>query len=751
MEKPGGIVAKDKSDEQGFSPEERILHYLREEAQKPVRSDRLVEAVLKRKKEKSEVLRALDSLVSEKKVILLKGGYAGLPDKLHFREGIFLSHPDGYGFVATEGQKEDLYVPPGSTGGAMHQDKVLSVLLGTDHRGRTEGQVVEIIARSRTSVVGTLHKLEGGYFLSPRDPRIAHEFLVVGSGTEKLKEGDLTVLDILRYPEPGHIPEGKISRSLGDPSDPAIDTDLVIATHRLPVSFPDTVEEEAQRMARKVGIEASGNRVDLRHLEIMTIDGDRARDFDDALSIEESPDGTFQIGIHIADVAAYVLPGSGLDKEAFRRGTSVYFPDRVVPMFPEVLSNGVLSLNPEEDRLARTVMVRMSPAGEVLDSSIFRSLIRSRLRATYSRVHPILEGERTDSPEAKFSVHLRSLWNLAKKLRDERFQNGSLDFDLPEPEIVLDLRGEPVDIIRSPRYLSHQLVEEFMLLANRIVAAELTKRFSLAMYRVHETPSPEKTEALGIFLGALGISIPKRKDGKMKARDLSAVLESTRGTPLEKMVHFSVLRSLKQARYDVHPLGHFGLAMDDYTHFTSPIRRYPDLIVHRLLDLPGGLPSNDASFYPLEQVALQASERERASVDAERMAVDLKKIRFMGQHIGKKFFGTVSGVTGFGFFVELSDVLVEGLVPLSALNDDYYVYDEKHHVLRGESTRKTYRIGDRLEILVVRVDTERLRVEFALEQEDGSGSPKKPRRKRGGKKNRSRRGGRSRKKGSSTG
>ncbi len=295
-------MAKDKSDEQGFSPEERILHYLREEAQKPVRSDRLVEAVLKRKKEKNEVLRALDCLVSEKKVILLKGGYAGLPDKLHFREGIFLSHPDGYGFVATEGQKEDLYVPPGSTGGAMHQDKVLSVLLGTDHRGRTEGQVVEIIARSRTSVVGILHKLEGGYFLSPRDPRIAHEFLVVGNGTEKLKEGDLTVLDILRYPEPGHIPEGKISRSLGDPSDPAIDTDLVIATHRLPVSFPDAVEEEAQRMARKVGIEASGNRVDLRHLEIMTIDGDRARDFDDALSIEESADGIFQIGIHIADV-----------------------------------------------------------------------------------------------------------------------------------------------------------------------------------------------------------------------------------------------------------------------------------------------------------------------------------------------------------------------------------------------------------------------------------------------------------------
>ncbi len=744
-------MTKDRSDEHDATPEERILAFLREEAQKPVRSDRLVEAVLKKKKERSEVARVLDRLVSEKQVILLKGGYVALPEKLHFREGVFLSHPDGYGFVVTEGQREDLYVPPGATKGAMHQDKVLSVLLGTDHRGRSEGQVVEIISRSRSSVVGVLHELKGGYFLSPRDPKIPHEFLVVESGGERLKNGDLVVLDILRYPEPGHIPEGKVSRFLGDPADPSIDTDLVIATHRLPVSFPDRVEAEARSMARKVEIEPSGTRVDLRHLEVMTIDGDRARDFDDALSIEENPDGTFRIGIHIADVGAYVLPGSELDKEAFRRGTSVYFPDRVVPMFPEILSNGVLSLNPDEDRLARTVMVRMSPAGQILEKSIFRSVIRSRLRATYSRVHPVLEGERTDFPEAKFSGQLLSLWNLAKKLRDERFQNGSLDFDLPEPEIVLDLRGEPVDIIRSPRYLSHLLVEEFMLLANRIVAAELSRRFSQAMYRVHETPSPEKTESLGIFLGALGISIPRRKDGKMKARDLSFVLESTRGTPLEKMVHFSVLRSLKQARYDVHPLGHFGLAMDDYTHFTSPIRRYPDLIVHRLLDLPDGRPPGEGSFYPLEQVAVQASERERASVDAERMAVDLKKIRFMGQHIGKKFFGTVSGVTGFGFFVELTDVLVEGLVPFSALNDDYYVYDEKHHLLRGETTRKTYRIGDRLEVLVVRVDTERLRIEFALGQEENTKAPEKVRRKRKDKKSQSRRAGKSRKKGSSKG
>lgn len=743
LRNPGGEVSKEKAENQDLSPEERILVFLREETQKPVRSDRLVEAVVRRKKERNDFVRALDHLVSEKRVIQLKGGYLALPERLHFRNGTFLSHPDGYGFVVTEGQPEDLYVPPGATAGAMHQDKVLAIMTGTDHRGRQEGQVAEITDRARSSVVGIFRKFDGGYSLSPRDPRISQEFLVVGEIPEGLKDGGLAVLDILRYPEPGHIPEGKISRSLGDPTDPSIDSDLVIATHHLSTEFPSSVEEEAHRMARQVKIAPGPDREDLRHLDILTIDGDRARDFDDALSLESMPDGTMSIGVHIADVAAYVLPGSLLDKEAFRRGTSVYFPDRVIPMFPEVLSNGVLSLNPEEDRLARTVLIRMNADGQILEKRIFRSLIRSRLRATYSRVHPILAGELPDYPETAFAPLLRSLWRVAARLRENRFQNGSLDFDLPEPEIILDLRGEPVDIIRSPRYLSHQLVEEFMLLANAIVAAELSKRFPSGIYRVHETPTPEKIESLGIFLGALGISLPKRKDGKLSARDLSTVLETTRGTPLEKMVHYSVLRSLKQARYDVRPLGHFGLAMDDYTHFTSPIRRYPDLIVHRLLDLPERKMPSDCVAYPLEQVASQSSEKERAAVDAERMSVDLKKIRFMSQHIGKKFSGTITGVTGFGFFVELGEVLVEGLVPVSALHDDYYVYDEKHHLLRGESTRKIYRIGDSVEILVVRVDTERLRIEFSLDREPGPATGEKRPHKRRGRKNRSRKSGQS--------
>ncbi|MHB8421258.1 MAG: ribonuclease R [Leptospirales bacterium] len=733
-------MVTEKREAMGDPLEDRILSYLRDEVQKPVRSDRLIDAVIRKKKERKEIARTLDLMAEQKKVLILQGGYVALPDRLHLRTGVFLAHPDGYGFVVAEGFPDDLFIPASSTLGAMHQDKVLAVLTGKDGRGRTEGQIFEVVSRSRKSVVGTVRFFEGGSTLRPRDPRLNHDFLVVGETPPALRNGDLAVLEITRYPEGGRIPEGHITQSLGEASNPGLDTDLVLATYQLTEKFPDPVEEEAHRVAKEIPIAPGKEREDLRDWTILTIDGDSARDFDDALSLEEKPNGEVEVGIHIADVAAYVQQGGALDREAFHRGTSVYFPDRVVPMFPEVLSNGVLSLNPDEDRLARTVLVRLDRNGAILKSSIFRSVIRSRMRATYSRVHPILAGETPDVPEQKLSPLLRSMWEVARKLKLSRFEQGSLDFDLPEPEIVLDLRGEPIDIIRSPRYLSHQLVEEFMLLANRIVAQELVRKFPVAMFRVHEPPSSEKIEDLGLFLAALGLALPVRKGGGFRTKDLSGILESTRGTPLEKMVHFSVLRSLKQARYDTHPLGHFGLAMEDYTHFTSPIRRYPDLIVHRLLDLPAGSSPAERMWEPLERIANHVSERERVSVDAERMAIDLKRIRFMAQHLGKSFEGSVSGVTGFGFFVELKEILVEGLVPVSSLHDDYYVYDEKRHVLRGESTRRVFRIGDPVKVRVARVDSERLRIEFVIDGEEGLEPRKKS---RPGSRNRRGRSGRS--------
>ncbi len=713
--------------------EEKVLTFLREEAKKPVKSEAIVSALLRKKKGRTEILRTLEGLVERKVVVRLPGGYIALPEKLHMRTGIFLAHPDGYGFVTGEKAGDDLFVPPHATHGAMHQDRVLAVETGRDGRGRTEGQVFEIAERIRKTVVGVAHLFEGGLSVKPRDPRIPHEFLAVGSLKEDVKDGDLVVLEITVYPDGLNIPEGHLQKSLGDAGNPALDTDLVLATYQLPESFQENVEAEAREMARTVPIEPDAFREDLRGHTVLTIDGDNARDFDDALSFSERDDGTFDIWIHIADVAAYVREGGALDREAYRRGTSVYFPDRVIPMFPEVLSNGVLSLNPGEDRLARTVSVHLGADGTILDFRIFRSVIRSRLRATYSQVHHLLTGERSNIPDEPWSALLQSMWKVAQIMRVLRFERGSLDFDLPEPEIILDMRGDPVDIVRSPRYVSHQLIEEYMLLANRIVASELLRRFGSGMFRVHESPSAEKLEDLAVFLGALGIVLPVRKGVALKAKDLSGVLEATRGTPIEKMVHFAVLRSLKQARYDIRALGHFGLALDDYCHFTSPIRRYPDLIVHRMIDSKkGASPSEDFS-QPIDVMSVHLSDRERVSVDAERMAIDLKRIRFMSRHLGKTFEGAISGVTGFGFFVELREILVEGLVTLSSLHDDFYLYDDKKHLLRGESTKRVFRIGDPVTVRVARVDSERLRIEFALEGESAgerSVRPRKPARRR---------------------
>jgi ribonuclease R len=716
----------------GKNWKDKVLTYLRDEAKKPVKAETVVSALIRKRKGRTEILRSIDDLVDRKEVVRLQGGYIALPEKLHMRTGTFLAHPDGYGFVTGEKAGDDLFIPPHATHGAMHQDRVLAVETGRDGRGRTEGQVLEIVERVRKTVVGVAHIFDGGISVKPRDPRIPHEFLGVGSIPEGVRDGDLVVLDITVYPDGLNIPEGRLDKSLGDAGNPALDTDLVLATYQLPESFPANVEAEAREMARTVPIAPDESREDLRDHMVLTIDGDNAKDFDDALSFSERHDGTFDVWIHIADVAAYVREGGVLDREAYRRGTSVYFPDRVVPMFPEVLSNGVLSLNPGEDRLSRTVWVHIGSTGTILDFRIFRSVIQSRLRATYSQVHRLLAGERSEIPDEPWNALISSMWNVAQIMRTSRFERGSLDFDLPEPEIVLDMRGDPVDIVRSPRYLSHQLIEEYMLLANNIVAGELLRRYGTGMFRVHESPSPEKLEDLAVFLGAMGIVLPVRKGGGLKAKDLSAVLESTRGTPIEKMVHFAVLRSLKQARYDVRPLGHFGLALTDYCHFTSPIRRYPDLIVHRLIDLKAGTSPSERFSNPIDIMAVHLSDRERMSVDAERMAVDLKRIRFMSRHLGKSFEGTISGVTGFGFFVELREILVEGLVTLSSLHDDFYVYDEKKHLLRGESTKRTFRIGDPVTVRVARVDSERLRIEFVLEGEaEGSllERPKRPRKR----------------------
>ena len=657
----------------------------------------------------------LEVLVRAGSVLRLPDGRLADPSRLPSLTGRLEANRDGYGFVIDPEGKKDVFVPAHFLAGAIDGDTVVCHVTGEDSRGRREGVVSHVLAHGRTDFPGLLLKTDGGLFVRPRDARIRQLFRVE-EPIPPLPEGDgaLVVLHVTAYPDASAVPSGRIASVLGVDGDPAIDTDLVIASFGFPISFPPEVEEAANERAATVPIVPDGGREDLRSLEIVTIDGDSAKDFDDAISLVPSPDGTWTLGIHIADVSTYVLPGSPLDREAFDRATSVYFPDRVLPMFPEVLSNGVLSLNPDEDRLARSVFARIDRNGEVSSWSVTPSVIRSRKRMTYSEVHRALSGDPSEGYRS-WVPFLEQMWAVAQLLRKRRMAKGSLDFDLPEPEIVLDLRGEPVDILRSPRYLSHQLIEEFMLLANTLVAQRLSERLGTAIFRVHESPAPERIDNLYKFLDSLGITVGR--PDPVTPKDLSLILEKTKGTPVEHPVHYAVLRSLKQARYEERPLGHFGLAFSDYTHFTSPIRRYPDLVVHRLLALSSPQGKEALLPAPLSRVAQQCSEKERKATEAERMAIDFKKVRFMSRHLGESFDGRITGVASYGIFVELVPFFVEGLIPISQLGQDYYVYREDRHQIRGERTGRTFSVGDAVRVTVAKVDFQRLRCDFVLEEE----------------------------------
>jgi ribonuclease R len=658
------------------------------------------------------------SMVAFGQLIRFADGRLALPARLDSLTGRLEAHRDGYGFVIDPEGKKDVYIPVHALSGAIDGDTVLCHIMGEDAKGKREGIVSRVLSHSRTDLPGILLPTEKGLFVRPRDARIRHLFKIEGPVPPLPEpESTIVVIEITAYPDLSPVPTGRILTVLGTDGDPAIDTDLVIASFGLPLSFPPDVEEEAIERSRTVKIEPSETRVDLRALEIVTIDGDTAKDFDDAVSLATRQDGTLSLGIHIADVSAYVSPGSRLDREGFSRATSVYFPDRVVPMFPEVLSNGVLSLNPDEDRLTRSVIVELDAAGTIRDWSVVRSVIRSRKRMTYSEVHRALTGEPSES-YLPWAPLLNSMWGVASQMRKKRMKEGSLDFDLPEPEIVLNLRGEPIDILRSPRYLSHQLIEEFMLLANTLIASLLSKKLKTGLFRVHEAPSPERIDNLYRFLESVGLTFGRNEP--ITPLDLSTILEKTKGLPVEHPVHYAVLRSLKQARYESKPLGHFGLAFSDYTHFTSPIRRYPDLVVHRLVDLPSPAGMEKLLPAPLPVVAQACSEKERKATEAERMAIDFKKVRFMAGHLGENFPGRVTGVASYGLFIEIEPFFVEGLIPIHSLGQDYYEYREDRHQLRGERTGQTFGVGDAVRVTVAKVDFQRLRCDFVLEQEAGN-------------------------------
>ncbi|HQZ39012.1 MAG TPA: ribonuclease R [Vicinamibacterales bacterium] len=562
----------------------------------------------------------------------------------------------------------------------------------------------------------------GQAYLVPFDPRAIDEVLIPRAETGGAEPGQMVRVEITRHGAAGQPPRGSVTDVIGSLDEPGVDTEVILRKYEIPDTHGDEALQEAARVAAALGSDDLSGRTDFRDRIVVTIDGEHARDFDDAISIERLPNGHFWLGVHIADVAHYVRAGSALDREAYERATSVYFAERAVHMFPEALATGVCSLNPQVDRLVQSCLMEVNARGEVVRHEIHDGVIRSTARMTYTAVNAIL----TDRDPAMTAQYrdlvptfglMREMFEVLNRRRRRR---GSVDFDLPEAEVVLDTEGLVADIIASERNVAHRLIEEFMLLANETVAHHLEDDGMPSLYRVHEPPDALKVEAFETFVRSLGYSLGVPPSGGVRPAHFQALVEQIRGAPAERPIAFLMLRTMQKARYDSVNLGHFGLAASCYTHFTSPIRRYPDLVVHRLLrelrHTRVDTRRRQALDAALPETGRHASERERRADEAERELLQWKKVRFMAQRVGDVFDGYVTGVTHFGLFVELVDHYVEGLVHISTLADDFYRFFEGTHTLAGERTKKAYRLGDHVKVIIARVDMDRRQIELALEK-----------------------------------
>lgn len=661
----------------------------------------------------------VDKLVSEGHLVRFKGNRYALTDGENLVTGRLSCHPDGYGFVIPEGGGDDVYIPARALAGSMHGDTVEVRVETFKAGGKKEGRIVRTVERGQTRVVGRFEQLRGFGVVVPDEIRISQQIVIPRKGIGRAREGEVVVAEITAYPSEKRRPEGHIVEILGFPDDPEVEVKTIIAKHGLPFEFPADVLNEARAVPQAIGEKDLKGRTDLRDIVTVTIDGETARDFDDAVAVRKERGGNIRLWVSIADVSHYVKPDAPLDREAYLRGTSVYFPDRCIPMLPEELSNGICSLNPRVDRLTLTAEMVFTRGGVMKEASFYPSVIKSDARLTYTIVKKILvDGDaEAIAPHKELVPHLEAMRELAQRLTDKRRKRGSIDFDLPEPQIILDLQGETVDIVQAERNLAHRIIEEFMLAANEAVASHIEAKEIPSLYRVHEPPDPAKLMDFQEFIFNFGFHF--RMDGdRVEPAEIQRLLTETEGTPEERMINQVLLRCMKQARYSHENLGHFGLAARCYTHFTSPIRRYPDLVVHRILKalLAGKITAKDIERLEttLPETAGQTSRRERVAMEAEREIVALKKAQFMLQKIGEDFDGYITGVTSFGLFVELTELFVEGMVHISTMKDDFYRYVEKQHSLVGERLKETYRIGDKIRVTVASVSIEKKQIEFVL-------------------------------------
>jgi ribonuclease R len=670
--------------------------------------------------------RTLRNLVDDGALIQIKGNRVGLPDRMDLVVGKLDGHASGIGFVTPErpieGLKKDIYIAAHHMQEGLHGDRVVVRIERHREDGRAEGRIVQVLERGATTVVGRFEVDASGLgFVAPFDKRLTMDIVIPRGDTRDAEAGEMVTVEVTRWPTPSRGPAGRIIEVLGDINDPGVDTEIILRKYDITDEHPPEAIEEARRIGAAVKEKDLAGRTDFRDRQVVTIDGEHARDFDDAISIEKLKNGHYWLGVHIADVAHYVQEGGALDTEAYERGTSVYFPERAVHMFPEALATGLCSLKPNVDRLVQSCLMEVTARGDVVRYEMHDGVIRSDARMTYTDVNAILtDRDREATAKYRELVPMFELMGeLFEVLNARRARRGSVDFDLPEAQVVLDEDGFIENIVAGERNVAHRLIEEFMLLANETVAGHLESRGMPALYRIHEPPDPLKVLQFEEFVGAFGYSLGAGENS-VRPMHFQKLVKKIHGTPEERPIAFLMLRTMQKARYDAMNVGHFGLAAPTYTHFTSPIRRYPDLVVHRLLRELRHTKVTDERKAELEEelpeVGRHTSERERVAADAEREILQWKKVRFMADKVGDVFDGYITGVAPFGMFVELVDHYVEGLVHVSTMADDYYRYREQQHLLFGENTRKTYRLGDQVRVQIVRVDMERRQIDLGLEE-----------------------------------
>lgn len=703
---------------------EELLEYMWHNSYKPMTADELImQLEITEVAEFSAMLKAMEE---KGEIILNRKGRYGIPQRMNLSVGRIQGHAKGFAFLIPDNPLEqDVFIKNEDLQGAMHNDRVIARLHRHLEDGRKrEGEVIRILQRANEQVVGTFESSKYFGFVVPDDKRLGMDIFIPKNETADARDGDKVVVQITRWPEPRRNPEGKVIEVLGHKNDPGTDILSIVRKYQLPEAFPEEVLAAAEKVPLTIAQEEIKGRRDLRHLPMVTIDGEDAKDLDDAVTLEILPNGNYYLGVHIADVGYYVKEGSVLDQEALKRGTSVYLVDRVIPMLPPRLSNGICSLNANEDRLAMTCFMEINHQGEVVSHEICQSVIRVKERMTYTNVRRILEEQDPCLLERYYEYVpiFETMRDLCHILRNKRLRRGAIDFDFPESKVKLDERGKPVEIIKRERSIAEMIIEEFMIAANETVAEHYYWLEVPFLYRVHEEPDLDDITELNEFLGAFGYHIKNNNRGEVSPRAFQQVVERVEGRPEERAVNTVMLRSMKHARYAPDALGHFGLAAEYYSHFTSPIRRYPDLAIHRVIreiQAHGHLSSTRHKKLAqlMAEYAEQSSLRERIAEDAERESVDLKKVEFMKNYVGETFDGYISGVTSFGFFVELPNS-VEGLVHVSTLNDDYYQFVEKNLMLVGEHTRKVYKIGDPVKVVLTRVNIPERNIDFEIAPEE---------------------------------